>query len=308
MRLGKWFLFLALFQNAALGCNGKNSEPGEAGQNSIQIVCTTGMVADLVSNVGGDRVHVETLIGADVDPHLFKASLEDVAKLRKADMIFYSGLHLEGKMSEILEKLGAKKPTFAIADSLQASQVLQDEKKATDPHVWHDVGLWSRGTGGVAKALAEFDPTHAADFQKRAAAYRAKLGDVHEEIKKTIASIPSKQRVLVTSHDAFRYFSRAYDIEVKSLQGISTDAEASVQDINELVDFICARGIKAVFVESSVNERNMDAVLEGCRARKHRVVKGGTLYSDALGKAGTPEGTYIGMVRHNADTIVKALR
>lgn len=281
-------------------------------QGRIRVACTTGMVADMVANIGGERVVIDQLMGPDVDPHLFKASLEDVAKLRKADLIFYSGHHLEGKMTEILENVRHGRSTFAIADFIQSRssprQLLSDSGSIPDPHLWFDVQLWSQGTAGVGKALADHDSAHATEYTKRADAYRATLERLHDEVNKRIATIPPKQRVLVTSHDAFRYFGRAYDIEVKSVQGISTDTEASVKDINDLVDFICRRGIKAVFVESSVNPRGMRAVLEGCAARKHAVAEGGTLYSDALGKAGTPEGTYEGMIRHNVETIVKALR
>jgi len=289
---------------AVAGCNGQGAQQ----QSHIRIACTTGMVADMVANIGGDRVVVDQLMGPDVDPHLFKASLEDVARLRQADMVFYSGLHLEGKMTEILASLGKSKPTFAIADFIQSRRVLSDGSKAQDPHLWFDVQLWSQGATGVGKALAAQDKANAADYAKRAEEYRDRLEKLHDEVTKQIATIPRKQRVLVTSHDAFRYFSRAYDIEVESVQGISTDDEPSVKDINELVDFICRRGIKAVFVESSVNPRGMKAVLEGCAARKHKVAEGGTLYSDAMGRPGTPEGTYEGMVRRNVETIVKALR
>lgn len=288
---------------ASLGCNGNQEK-----ETRIRVVCTTGMVADMVANVGGERVVIELLMGPDVDPHLFKASLEDVAKLRKADIICYSGLHLEGKMAEILDNLGKSKPTFAVADSLQAKQFLKDDDKTLDPHLWFDVALWSQGAAGVAKVLADFDKAHADEYGQLATVYRKKLEALHEEVKKQIASIPPKQRVLVTSHDAFRYFGRAYGIEVKSVQGISTDAEPSVKDINDLVNFICRRSIKAVFVESSVPARSIRSVLEGCASRMHKVVEGGTLYSDALGKAGTPEATYEGMIRHNVETIVKALR
>lgn len=304
MRLARLTTCFAIL--LGLGCNGSNGKQEK--DSRIRVACTTGMVADLVVNVAGDRVVIDQFMGPDVDPHLYRPSLEDSARLRKADIIFYSGLHLEGKMTEILESLGKNKPAYAIADFVRAKRVLTDDSKVADPHLWFDVQLWSHGATGVSKALASYDRPHAADYAARADAYRARLETLHGEVKKQIASIPRQQRVLVTSHDAFRYFSRAYDIEVKSVQGISTDAEASVKDINELVDFIYQRGIKAVFVESSVNPRGMKAVLEGCAARKHTVAEGGTLYSDALGKAGTPEATYEGMVRHNVATIVKALR
>lgn len=302
MRLRFDFL-LVLGTLFGLGCDGSQQKDGR-----IQAVCTTGMVADLLKNVGGDRVAVEQLMGPDVDPHVFKASLEDVARLRKADIIYYSGMHLEGKMTEILENLGKSRPVVAIADSLPVGRLLKDEQKRLDPHIWLDVAVWAQGTAGVAEALADLDKDHGEEYARRAAAYRKSLEALHEEVKKQIATIPKQRRVLVTSHDAFSYFGRAYDVEVKSVQGVSTEVEPSVKDINELVDFMCRRGVKAVFVESSVNPRAIRSVVEGCAARKHAVAEGGVLYSDALGKAGTAEGTYPGMIRHNVATIVKALR
>lgn len=311
-----WSTIAVILSGCNSGANGNRDrnlpEPLESihqtyhGAYPIHIVCTTGMVADMVQNIGSNRVKVHQLIPGD--PHLFKASLEDIELLRKADAIFFSGLHLEGKMADVLETLAKRRPTVAVADFLDRGKILKDENNVADPHIWFDVSLWSQAPPGVGKALAKFDPAHAGEYTKRAQEYCDGLQRLDAETKTAIASIPPKQRVLVTSHDAFRYFGRAYEIEVKSIQGISTEAEASVQDINELVEFICQRSIKAVFVETSVNERNMEAVLDGCRARGHRVAKGGILYSDAMGKAGTRDGTYEGMVRHNVDTIVKALK
>lgn len=308
MRLAQfssWFLGLALAAPFVVGCN---RDASSGNQKAISAVCTTGMVADLVRNVGGDRVAVTQLMGEDVDPHLFKASTGDVSKLNNADIIFYSGLHLEGKMGEVLDRLGKRKPTVGVADRLNVKEVLKDEEGARDPHVWFDVSLWSQAAAVVRDALKEFDPAHAADYQKRAEAYQMELAKLHEYAKTQIASIPKERRVLVTAHDAFQYFGRAYDIEVKGIQGISTEAEASVRDINELVDFIAKRKVKAVFAETSVNERNLRSLVEGCAARGHKVVLGGQLYSDAMGPEGTAEGTYVGMVRHNVDTIVRALK
>jgi manganese/zinc/iron transport system substrate-binding protein len=280
-----------------------------SGARPIKVVVTTGMVADLVRNVGGSLVQVDQLMGADVDPHLYKATSTDVDKLNKADVVFYSGLHLEGKMAETLERLGRKRNAFAVAEYLDPSKVLTDEHKHPDPHVWFDVELWSEVAQVIGDALAMYDPANAETYKKQTTSYRAELAKVHAEAKTVIAAItPKEKRVLITSHDAFRYFGRAYDIEVKGIQGISTDAEASVRDINNLVDFIVARKVNAVFVETSVNQRNMKSLQEGCKARGHDVALGGELFSDAMGKDGTPEGTYIGMIRHNVETIAKALR
>jgi len=279
-----------------------------SGSHPIKIVCTTGMVADIVRNVGGKHVEVDQLMGQDVDPHLYKATPGDMSRLARADAVFYSGLHLEGKMTDVLERLGERGVSIGVAEFIDQSKVLTNEEGIHDPHVWFDVSLWSQTIGVVRDVLAAFDPAHAADYTERAASYEAELAMVHTSTRQRLAEIPSSQRVLITSHDAFHYFGRAYDIEVKGIQGISTDAEAGVKDINDLVRFITQRRIKAVFVETSVNQRNMRALLEGCKSMGHDVVVGGELYSDAMGKDGTAEGTYAGMIRHNVETIVHALK
>ena len=280
-----------------------------SGARPIRAVCTTGMVADVVRNIGGDLVKVEQLMGEDVDPHLYKVTSADVAKMNDAHVIFYSGLHLEGKMTDALERMARKKAVFPVTEYLDAKSILTDDHKHADPHVWFDVSLWSEVAGVIGEALALYDPANAATYKKNTKDYRGDLAKLHEDAKEKIASIePRDKRVLITSHDAFRYFGRAYDIDVRGIQGISTDTEASLREVNQLVDFIVQRKVKAVFVETSVNQRNMKSLRDGCKARGHEVVLGGELYSDAMGKAGTPEGTYIGMINHNVETIVKALR
>lgn len=279
------------------------------GTYPIKVVCTTGMVADLVRNVGGQRVEVEQLMGEGVDPHLYKASTGDVARLSEADAIFYSGLHLEGKMGDVFVRLARRKPTtYAVTERIPEHRVIEVAEGHFDPHLWFDVSLWSDAVLVVRDALAEFDPAHAPEYHARANEYRGTLSELHEYCREQLATIPKERRVLVTAHDAFSYFGRAYELEVKAIQGISTESEAGVKEINELVDFIVRRGIKAVFVETSVSDRNIQALVEGSRARGHTVAIGGQLYSDAMGRPGTPEGTYVGMVRHNVDTIVRALK
>jgi manganese/zinc/iron transport system substrate-binding protein len=266
------------------------------------------MVADLVREVAGDRAMVTQLMGEGVDPHTYKASPGDVLAVNAADIVFYSGLHLEGKMAEMLARQARRKPAFAVCEHLPPEVVLM-EGDAPDPHVWFDVSLWSRVAGIVAEALTAFDPPGAEEYRRRGKELQARLERLDEEVAREVASItPRERRVLVTAHDAFRYFGKRYDIEVVGIQGISTDSEAGVRRINELVDFLEKRRVGAVFVESSVSERNVRALIEGCAARKHRVVVGGELYSDSMGKAGTPEGTYEGMVRHNVRALVKALK
>ncbi|HVA50841.1 MAG TPA: zinc ABC transporter substrate-binding protein [Pirellulales bacterium] len=279
-----------------------------SGKYPLRVVVTTGMVADLVGHVGGSFVEVTPLMGEGVDPHLYKASTGDVARLGEADAVFYSGLHLEGRMGDVLSRLANRKPTFAATDLLDRDRLLKVGPEQFDPHVWFDVALWSECLTQVEQALAGYDPPHAADYRRQAAVYRDELASLDAWCREQMAAIPTERRALVTAHDAFHYFGRAYDIEVEAIQGISTQAEAGVSQINDLVDLISRRKIKAVFVETSVSERNIRALVEGCAARGHRVEIGGQLFSDAMGKPGTPEGTYMGMVRHNVETIRRALQ
>ncbi|MCI0359052.1 MAG: zinc ABC transporter substrate-binding protein [Planctomycetaceae bacterium] len=315
---------LVLIGLALSGCGVSEATPGQrgghthgqpqkiaakyAGSYPIQVVCTTGMVADQVRNVGGKHVQVVTLMGAGVDPHLYKASPADVSQLNRADIIFYSGLHLEGKLAELLERMASRKPTVAVAERIDEAKVLHDEHGAPDPHVWFNVSHWSEAAGAVRDALAEFDPKHADDYKAASETYQAQLAVLHLEAKEQLATIPAAQRVLVTAHDAFQYFGQAYGLEVRGIQGISTDSEAGVKHVNDLVDFLVQRKIKAVFVETSVANQNVKALIEGCAAQNHKVEIGGELFSDAMGEEGTPEGTYQGMVGHNVKTIVGALK
>jgi len=299
-------VLVAVAALTTLGCT--RPAASSPADGPIQILCTTGMVADVVKAVGGPRVEVTTLMGPGVDPHLYKASTGDILQLDRAQLVFYSGIHLEGKLTQVLEKLAARKPTVAVASALPADRLLHAEEGAHDPHVWFDVALWSKTAPLVAQTLAKFDPAHAGDYEARAERYVEQLEQLDAWSRQQIATIPPEQRVLVTAHDAFGYFGRAYDLEVRSVQGLSTESEAGVRRINELVDFIVSRGVKAVFIETTLNERNVLALVEGCAPRKQQVKIGGELFSDAMGAAGTPEGTYEGMVRHNVNTIVQALR
>jgi manganese/zinc/iron transport system substrate-binding protein len=231
----------------------------------------------------------------------------DISDLQAADLVFYSGLHLEGKMTEVLERLAEQKPVVAVTGALDEAAILEADG-ADDPHVWFDVQLWAQTVNVVYDHLKEHDPAHAEEYEANAEAYLQELVELHAFAKDQLATIPEEQRVLVTAHDAFRYFGQAYDIEVRGIQGISTESQASVGEINDLVNFLVERRIKAVFVESSVSERNVEALVEGCRDKGHEIKIGGELFSDAMGEAGTPEGTYAGMVRHNVETIVEALK
>lgn len=276
----------------------------------LSIVATTGMIADALKNIVGEHATVEALMGPGVDPHLYKATQGDLRRLTEADAIFYNGLHLEGKMGDVLGKLGRLKPVVAVADQLPASDLINstDYASAYDPHVWFDVSLWSQVVGIIGKELGEIDPDHAVVYQRNAQSYQEQLADLHDWVTSAIQTIPERQRVLITAHDAFEYFGQAYGIEVRGLQGISTVSEFGLRDVTDLADFISSRGIKAVFVESSVPAKSLEAVVEGVEQRGHTTAIGGTLYSDAMGAAGTDAGTYPGMVRTNVTTIVEALK
>ncbi|MBO8163268.1 MAG: zinc ABC transporter substrate-binding protein [Brevibacillus sp.] len=290
--------------------DGNGAETAQAEHKKWKVTTTTGMVADLVNNVGGEHVEVTQLMGPGVDPHLYKASQGDIKRIEQADIIFYSGLHLEGKMGEIFEKMSKQKPVIPVTRSIPEDELLADPQTPDqyDPHVWFDVGLWSKTIETVREELVKLDPAHADEYQANADAYLQKLTELHQYAKEQIGSIPIHQRVLVTAHDAFSYFGRAYEIEVMGLQGISTASEYGLKDVQNLVDTLVERKIKAVFIESSVPKRSIEAVVEGARAKNHTVEIGGELFSDAMGTPGTEEGTYLGMVKYNVDTIVHALK
>jgi manganese/zinc/iron transport system substrate-binding protein len=281
---------------------------GNAVGKKLQVVCTTGMIADLVRRIAGTRVNVVQLMKAGVDPHLYKASPGDMRQLQEADIVFFSGLHLEGKMADVLTTLGKSKRSIAVTDKIPENLLLKTEEGIVDPHVWFDVTLWQHAAKRIFDVLCEADPTHIEGYQMQAATLDMDLTKLHDKVKMDLATIEKSRRVLVTAHDAFQYFGRAYNLEVRSIQGISTESEASLKQVNELVSFIVSRKIKAVFVESSVSEKNIQALVEGCKDKGHQVTIGGELFSDAPGKEGTPQGTYIGMVMHNVEAIVKALK
>lgn len=304
------------------GCTGTDSknennaagkDVAESGQfrgdYPINVVATVGMVADVVRNVGGEHVTVTQIMGSGVDPHLYKATRDDVQSLITADVIFYNGLMLEGKMTDTLVKVARNKPVAAVTEELGEDQLLEPEDFAGhyDPHVWMDVSAWSLAVEKVAATLSSFDPTHAETYQQNAAAYREELRKLNEFGKTAVGSIPATQRVLITSHDAFNYFGRAYGLEVLGVQGLSTESEAGLRQINSLVDTIVSRKISAVFVESSVSSKNIEALVEGVRDRGGSVRIGGELFSDAMGQDGTYEGTYIGMLDHNITLVTQAL-
>ena len=297
----------------ALGAAGCGSVVGGVDPNlskrPVRAVATTGMVADAVEAVGRERVDVEALMGPGIDPHVYKASEGDVIRLAEADVVFYNGLHLEARMAEVLERMHGRIETVAVAEAVDRSLLIAPRQLegAYDPHLWFDVALWTHAVERVGEALAGLDPAHAAYYRRNARRYVAELRALDRYVQAQARRVPRARRVLVTAHDAFNYFGRAYGFEVRGLQGISTAAESGTGDVRALAEFIAERRIAAIFVESSVSPRLVEAVQEAVRSRGFDVEIGGQLFSDALGDRGTPEGTYPGMVRHNIDTIVAGL-
>ncbi len=293
------------------GCGGTTFtvQGGNLTERPIRVVTTTGMVTDIVKNVGGDRVEVKGLMGPGIDPHLYRASESNVRLLEQADVVIYSGLHLEAQMAHIFERMDARTPTVALADAIDPTQRLAppEFKGAPDPHVWFDVSLWMQAATRARDALIELDPGSAAVYRANTERYLGELAALDTYVHDQAARVPASQRVLITAHDAFNYFGRAYGFDVTGLQGISTESEASTADVQALADLIVARQVPAIFVESSVSQRTIEAVQAAVAARGFDVQVGGELYSDAMGDPNTPAGTYIGMVRHNIDTIVNAL-
>ncbi|NAS31820.1 zinc ABC transporter solute-binding protein [Flavobacteriaceae bacterium R38] len=277
----------------------------------LNVVTTTTMLTDLVEDLGGDAIEVQGLMGSGVDPHLYKASEGDVSKLFNADVVFYSGLHLEGKLVEVFEKMeGNNVKTIALAEAIEKDKLIGSEYFASnyDPHIWFNIDFWKKITKYTTEELKKADPKNAALFEENSKKYLEDLEVLEADIKSVIETLPVEKRILVTAHDAFNYFGQAFGFEVVGLQGLSTATEAGVQDVQELAKFIIEKDVKAIFVESSVPKRTIEALQASVQSKGHEVAIGGTLFSDALGTRGTIEGTYAGMFRYNVNTIVNALK
>ncbi|MBI1901618.1 MAG: zinc ABC transporter substrate-binding protein [Planctomycetia bacterium] len=321
-------IFAAVALLNALGCGAANSNGASGGTGGVSltsgsslskthdgpypynVACTVGMVTDIVRQVAGPRANVVGLLGEDVDPHTYKPTRDTVQELLSADVVFYNGLLLEGRMGDTFAKVSRTgKPVFAVTEALDDSYLREppEFRGHYDPHVWMDVAAWSRCVKFVADSLSQYDPAGRDEYQANAAAYCEELTKLDAYVREAIGTIPEEQRVLITAHDAFGYFSQAYKIPVRSPQGITTESQPSLKDINDLVDFIVEHKVKAIFVESSVNPKSIEAIVAGAASRKHKVTIGGKLFSDAMGRPGTYEGTYIGMMDHNATTIARAL-
>lgn len=284
--------------------------PGGPSERPRRVVVTTGMIADLVREVAGDRAEVAALMGPGVDPHLYKATRSDITALLGADLVFYNGLLLEGKMTDALMRVATSgKPVHAVTELIDERELLEpaEFQGHYDPHVWMDPVAWARATDVVRDRLIAADPAGRALYEANAAAYRAKLAALDEYARRVLSTVPESARVLVTAHDAFNYFGRRYGFEVRGIQGLSTESEAGVSDIEALVALLVERRIPAVFVETTVADRNIRALISGAAARGHAVAIGGSLFSDAMGPSGAYEGTYIGMIDHNVTTIARAL-
>ncbi len=293
----------------ATGCGSGGSGEAGAVEGKIQATTTTTMITDLVRQIGGDKVEVTGLMGPGVDPHLYRASQGDVAALRDADVVFYNGLFLEGQMGDILVKTGQQTPTVQVTEGIPEEDLLESPQYEGqfDPHVWFDATLWRMTVDPVVKQLSELDPDSASEFEQRGEEYKRQIDELHSFVEEEISSIPEDQRVLVTAHDAFSYFGRQYGMEVRGLQGISTESEAGSRDVQELAEFLAENEIKAIFVESSVPPETIEAVQDATRDKGWEVEIGGELYYDAGGDEGTEAETYIGMFRENVETITKAL-
>lgn len=313
-------LLLAAFALAACGADSPAetvpaaSEPAPvdlADGRPLRVVATIGQIADAVRHVGGDRVETHGLMGPGVDPHLYRASESDITRLESADAVFWNGLHLEAGMSGVLERMGdLGVHSIRVTDGIDRDRLLSppEFEGAYDPHVWFDLDLWTTVVETIRDALIAMDPGGADDYRANAAAYIDQIEELDAYVRSRALEVEERVRVLVTAHDAFNYFANRYAIQVRGLQGISTESEASTTDVQELARFISERGIPAVFIESSVPDQGVQAVIEAAGARGHTVAIGGEIFSDAMGADGTAEGTYLGMVRHNIDTIVEALR
>lgn len=289
-------------------CGNEGSSTSEEKEGNI--VATTGQIGDAIKIIAGDHLQITSLMGPGVDPHLYKATQSDLTKLDRAEVIFYNGLHLEGQMQEIFDQMSEEKTVQAVAEVIDKSQLLADPNNATlhDPHIWFDIDLWKEVVVTIGDTLVEKYPEHKEDFEANKEAFLAELDELKQYASNRIAEIPAEQRILVTAHDAFNYFGKSQGFEVRGLQGLSTDSEYGVKDVQNMVDYLVENKIKAIFVESSVSDKAMKAVIEGAKKKGHSIVIGGELFSDAMGAEGTEKGTYLGMYKHNVDTIINSLK
>lgn len=305
----KYMLLLVLAVAMVISaCTSDKGNNGKSQQgDKINVVTTIAQIAEPLSIIGGDKVEVTSLMGPGVDPHLYNATQGDIKKLESSDAVFYSGLHLEANMTKVFEEIGKSKPVLGIADSIAADQLLKDEGGAIDPHIWFDIDLWQQALENATSKLKQMSAENADYFEANKEKYFEELQKLKNESKEKLSQIPKDKRILVTAHDAFGYFGRLQDVEVVGLQGLSTEDEIGLTDIEDTIKIILDHKVPAVFIESSINPASINAVIEGAKKQGLDIKLGGELFSDAMGEEGTPEGTYIGMYRHNVETIYKAL-
>jgi len=309
-RRGRRLLLKGAAASLLLGLSGLVVGPrGARAKDTLRVVATTSMIADAVRQVGGDWVEVQALMGPGVDPHLYRQTSSDIAAMSRADLVLWHGLRLEAQLASFLERLASRVPVFPLAELVPKAKLISDPNYPGqyDPHVWMDPSLWKYIVGGARDTIFELRPEAKADLDANTQRHLAEIDALEAYARTGLATVPEQARVLVTAHDAFHYFGRAYGYEVLGVQGISTESEAGLKQIEHLVDVLVSRKIGAIFVETSVSDRNVKALIEGAAARGHTVTIGGTLFSDAMGKPGTYEGTYIGMIDHNVTTIIRAL-
>lgn len=306
----KLSLYLIVSSLLLTGCGGGSGESPAGAKGPIHVVATTGIIADVAQRIAGPHARVEALMGPGVDPHLYKASESDVRRLSEADLVLYNGLHLEGKMGDILTKMARTRPVVAVSEEIPQDLLREPPEflGQYDPHVWFDVSMWAKTLGPITRELSALDPAHAKEFEANAAALGKELDELDAWVKAQILTIPEPHRILVTAHDAFGYFGRRYGMQVVGIQGISTLSEAGLKDVDRVVSLVVDEKVPAIFIESSVPRRSIEAVQAAVRSRGHEAAIGGQLYSDSLGAAGSPAGTYPGMVRANVATIVNALK
>ncbi len=309
LKIAGMFLVFGLMMVLLSACNANTpSNVDDSINKKIQVVATIAQIGEPIELIGGDRIEVRSLMGPGVDPHLYEATQGDISTLQDADIILYNGLHLEGNMVEIFDNLKDTKTTLAIGETIAEERLLKDEEGAIDPHIWFDLDLWKEALESATEELKKHSPEDADYFEQNKQNYFKKIDELKQEAIEKLSSIPEGQRVLVTAHDAFGYFGRMYDIEVVGLQGLSTEDEVGLSDIQSTVQLLIDKQVPAVFVESSINQNSINAVIEGASQEGLDVTLGGELYSDAMGEAGTEDGTYIGMYRHNVNTIFEGLK
>lgn len=311
--MSKLPLYLIVASLLLAGCGGSDSSQAGAasGANTpLRVVATTGIIADIAQRIAGPHARIEALMGPGIDPHLYKASESDVRRLSEAELVLYNGLHLEGKMGDILTKMARTRPVVAVTEEIPQNLLREPPEflGQYDPHVWFDVSMWAETLGPITRELSALRPEHAKEFETNAAALKKELNELDAWVKAQILTLPEPRRILVTAHDAFGYFGRRYGMQVVAIQGISTLSEAGLKDVDRVVSLVVDRKVPAIFIESSVPRRSIEAVQAAVRSRGHEAAIGGQLFSDSLGAANSPAGSYPGMVRANVTTIVNALK